>query len=114
MVFVLASGERIVGRIAVAAPVESELGCACDVVLEGLERGTTIYGATTLQALLLGVRFLGMRLHDHRSRGLRVELVDDAADDVADDGARADDTGDGDVVATLFGPLLRGPEVKRG
>ncbi len=99
VVFVHASGARVTGRIAVAAPVVRELDCACDVVLEGLERSQTIFGASTLQALLLAVGYLGMRLHDHRSRGLKVEHVDAAGEH---SGA--------DMIATLFGPLLRAAE----
>jgi hypothetical protein len=103
VVFVQADGTRIPGRIAVAAPVVREQDCACEIVLEGLERSHTIFGDSTLQALLLGVRFLGARLHDHLSRGLRVELAGDAAEadstDVVDN--------DTEVIAVLFGPLLR-------
>ena len=98
VVFVQPNGTRIAGRIAVAAPVVREQDCACEVVMEGLERSHTIFGDSTLQALLLGVRFLGMRLHDHQSRGLRIEL--DAAHDGPDEGSE-------DVIAVLFGPLLR-------
>lgn len=55
VVFVHPDGKRVVGRIAVAAPIVREQDCACEVVLEGLERSYTIFGDTTLQALLLGV-----------------------------------------------------------
>ncbi|MGE0872345.1 MAG: hypothetical protein AB7P03_27565 [Kofleriaceae bacterium] len=98
------AGTRIAGRIAVAAPVVRAQDCACEVVMEGLERSYMIFGDSTLQALLLGVRFLGARLHDHLSRGLRVELEggDGEDDDAADDGDK-----DVNVIAVLFGPLLR-------
>ena len=104
VVFVKADGARIAGRIAVAAPVVREQDCACEVVTEGLERSYTIFGDSTLQALLLGVRFLGARLHDHLSRGLRVELEggEDGDDDATHDGDK-----DVNVIAVLFGPLLR-------
>jgi hypothetical protein len=101
VVFVQPNGARVAGRIAVAAPVVREQDCACEVVMEGLERSHTIYGDSTLQALLLGVRFLGARLHDHLSRGLRVEL--DGEDEPGDSEADVDTN----VIAVLFGPLLR-------
>jgi hypothetical protein len=69
----------------------------------GIERSYTIYGDSTLQALLLGVRFLGKRLHDQRSRGLRIEL--DAAKRAAADDAQED----ADVIGVLFGALLAAP-----
>lgn len=103
VVFVQADGARIAGRLAVAAPVVLSTDCACEVVMEGLERSHTIFGDSTLQALLLGVRFLGMRLHDHLSRGLKVELAGAGSDAGASDSA-------GDVIAILFGPLLRAAE----
>ena len=102
MIFVQPDGTRVHGRIAVAAPVVREQDCACDVVMEGLERNYTIFGDSTLQALLLGVRFLGMRLHDLQSRGVRVELdADEAAEEPTDEGAAT-----ANVIAVLFGPLL--------
>ena len=104
VVFVQADGTRIDGRIAVAAPVVGAQDCACEVVMEGLERSHTIFGDSTLQALLLGVRFLGMRLHDHVSRGLRVELE---GGDGPDDDAKGGGDEHEDVIAVLFGPLLR-------
>jgi hypothetical protein len=104
VVFVQADGARIAGRIAVAAPVVRAQDCACEVVMEGLERSHTIFGDSTLQALLLGVRFLGMRLHDHLSRGLKVELGGDGSADASDEDSA------GDVIAVLFGPLLRAAE----
>jgi hypothetical protein len=107
VVFVHADGTRIHGRIAVAAPVVRDQDCACEVVLEGLERSYTIFGDSTLQALLLGVRFLGARLHDHLSRGLHVELAEDPAEGDSKESDGDDDDNDADVIAVLFGPLLR-------
>jgi hypothetical protein len=102
VVYVRPDGTRVSGRIAVAAPIVREHDCACEVVLEGLERSYIIFGDSTLQALLLGVRFLGMRLHDQLSRGVRVELdADEAPEDGSDVKIRED------VIALLFGQLLR-------
>jgi len=102
VVFVQPNGVRVAGRIAIAAPIVREQDCACEVVIEGLERSHTIFGDSTLQALLLAVRFLGARLHDHMSRGLRVDL--DGEHEPDDDAA---DDSDENVIAVLFGPLLR-------
>lgn len=102
VVFIQADKSRVAGRIAVAAPIVREADCACEVAMDGLERSVVIYGESTLQALLLGVRFLGHRLHDHRSRGVRIEL----------DGGDADV--DDDVLEALFGPLLRAASTEVG
>jgi hypothetical protein len=96
VVFVQPDKSRVAGRIAVAAPVVRDADCACEVAMDGLERSFMVYGESTLQALLLGVRFLVHRLHDHRSRGVRIERDGDDADAV-----------DEDVLEVLFGPLLR-------
>ena len=101
--FVTANGARIAGRIAVAAPVVREQDCACDVVIEGLDESYTIYGESTLQALLLAVQFLGSRLHDYQSRGVRFEADDPDGD--PEDNARHD------IITLLFGSLLRAAEV---
>lgn len=65
----------------------------CPVEIDGLHsRVHPIIGGGSLQALLLGVRFLGTMLHDFIARGGRVL---DAEDDT-------------DVpLEALFGPLLR-------
>lgn len=101
VVIVQRDGTRVAGRIAVGAPIVRDRDCACEIVVEGLEPARTICGDSTLQALLLAIRFLGMRLHDQRSKGVRFELE---GDQVPDPGAPDADV---DVVALLFGPLLR-------
>src|SRR5689334_1996949 len=93
VVFVRADGRRSAGRIAVAQPERADTGEArCAVILEGLETNLPISGESTLQALLLGLRFLGMRLHDFLSNGGRVLDPEDDSDLQLD---------------VLFGPLLR-------
>lgn len=72
VVFAHPNGVRTAGRIAIAAPVVREEDCACEIALDGLERSVRIYGDDTLQALLLGARFLSSRLHDFTSKGGRV------------------------------------------
>jgi hypothetical protein len=100
VVFVHPNGTRTAGRIALGAPVRREHDCACQVALDGMERSVAIYGDSTLQALLLASRYLGMRLHDFLSRGGRVLYPPDA-----DEG---DDT---DVaLSALFGSFLREPD----
>jgi hypothetical protein len=95
VVFLRSDGRRIAGRIAVGQPEKTgPAGARCPVTLDGLEQTGPISGESTLQALLLGVRFLGMRLHDFRSKGGRV----------------LDPADDSDIeLSELFGSLLRDP-----
>jgi hypothetical protein len=93
VVFVRPDGRRTTGRIAVGHPEKTGTGEArCTVTLDGLEQTSPIFGESTLQALLLGVRFLGMRLHDFQSKGGRVLHAADDSDVELDE---------------LFGSLLR-------
>lgn len=81
VVFVHADGRRSVGRIAVGQPEQVASGeVRCPIALDGLERTGPIFGESSLQALLLGVRFLGMRLHDFLSKGGRVLDPEDDSD----------------------------------
>ncbi len=97
VIFVEPDGRRNAGRIAVAQPVPIDDGDAsCQVVLER-DRTLTyppMFGASTLQALLLGVQLLGYELHDFLERGGRVLGAEDGEDFPLD---------------VLFGPLLRAP-----
>lgn len=72
--FVRPDGTRVAGRIVVGAPeAVSETEARCPVALEGIgERVWWIHGASTLQALALGVRFLRELLAAEREHGLRV------------------------------------------
>lgn len=94
VVFLHSDGRRNAGRIAVASPVQIDAGEAhCGVALDGFHAVPgPIIGASTLQALLLAVRFLGMRLHDFVATGGRVLHPDDDSDVPLD---------------ALFGALLR-------
>jgi uncharacterized protein YndB with AHSA1/START domain len=81
VVFVAPDGTRTRGRIAVGRPRQiSEGEARCPIALDGLERLRPISGNDSLQALLLAIRFLGMRLHDHLARGHRVVEPDDDED----------------------------------
>lgn len=94
VVFVHPDGRRTVGRIAVGVP--EQVGpdeASCPIALDGLERTRPIHGGSKLQALLLAIRFLGMRLHDFLSKGGRVFYP---VEDV-----------DVPLEAAFFGPMLR-------
>jgi hypothetical protein len=69
---------------ALTAQYQGTENASCPIALDGMEQCRPIHGETTLQALLLAIRFLGMRLHDFLSRGGRVVYADDNAggDDV--------------------------------
>jgi hypothetical protein len=103
VVLVHPDGRRVPGHIAVGQPYT--LGGAdpaasyeshCPVEIDGLHsRIHPIIGGGTLQALLLGVQFLGTLLHDFVSRGGQVLDAED----------------DSHVpLPALFGPMLRGIE----
>ncbi len=99
VVIVHPDGRREPGHIAVGQPYTlaggdptARVESHCPVEIDGLHsRIHPIIGAGTLQALLLGVRFLGRLLHDHLARGGRVLHADDDSDVALD---------------ALFGPLL--------
>lgn len=78
VVFVHADGRRVAGRIALGAPIASGREVSVEVSLQGIEPrlSTKIYGETTLQALMLGIRFMGYRLHDFLQKGGRVVYGD--------------------------------------
>ena len=100
VVIVHPDGRRVAGHIAIGQPYtlggsDPAGSCEshCPVEIDGIHsRVHPIIGGGTLQALLLGVQFLGMMLHDFVSRGGRVLDPDDDSD-VA--------------LAALFGPMLR-------
>jgi hypothetical protein len=62
----------VTGRIAIAAPVARPPDAACHVVIESVDKPRAIYGASTLQALLLATRFLHTLLHAFVAGGGRV------------------------------------------
>jgi hypothetical protein len=107
VVFVFPNGTRRDGRIAIGLPVRDHHDARCPVALDGLQQCGPIFGASTAQALLLAIRFLGVRLHDFLSRGGRV---------VYPEGVIEQEGGRGDVdipLGALFGPLLCAPEPVR-
>jgi hypothetical protein len=95
VIWLHADNNRVPGRIAVGLPVQiTEDEAHCMVALDGLDHlSFPMLGSSPLQALLLAVRHLGMRVHDFLSKGGRV--------------LNLDDTNFG--IEHLFGPLLRHP-----
>jgi hypothetical protein len=75
VIWVLPSGEKREGRIAVAAPepapgVEGDTTWKCEAALDGLwHRPLVVFGEESLQPLLLVLRLLGTELHAFLSRG---------------------------------------------
>jgi len=92
--FLFPNGERASGRIAVGLPVQIAEGEAhCMLALDGIQiQSYPAIGDCKMQALLLAVQQIGMRLHDFLSRGGRVLCPDEDKD------IRLD---------LFFGPLLR-------
>ena len=81
VVFVHPDGRRVPGRIAVALPeLVGPEEAQCAIALDGLDPGRAVHGASTLQALVLALRFLGMRVHDFMSKGGRVVDPDEELD----------------------------------
>jgi len=81
VLFVHPDGRRSPGRIAVGQPEQvSPDEARCPIALDGYERLPAISGSSTLQALLLGMRLLGMRLHDFINKGGRVLALEDDVD----------------------------------
>jgi hypothetical protein len=102
VVLVFPSGNRVPSHISVGQPVTlndqdpaDNYESYCAVEIQGLQPLTRISGGGSLQALLLGLSFLGMRLHDFGARGGRVVHSDE----------------DSDVeLKSIFGTFLRGPD----
>jgi hypothetical protein len=96
--WVLASGERREGRIAIGMPVAiADNEATCAYALDGLEYvAGPMRGADTMQALCIALRFIGWKLHDFLATGGRV------LDDGEDAGLEA-----------AFGPLLAPFEATR-
>ena|SRR5688572_14805641 len=100
VIIVHPDGRRVPGRIAVGQPYTVAGGdpagwheSHCPIEIDSLHSGKhPVIGGGSLQALLLGVRFLGSTLHNFVSRGGRV--LD------AEDGSSVE-------LEALFGPMLR-------
>lgn len=82
VIFVHPDGRRSPGRIAVGLPVQVDPAeSTCPIALDGFHTiPRPIHGGSNLQALMLAVRFLGMRIHDFLSKGGRVLDPDDDTD----------------------------------
>ena len=80
VIWVLPSGERRAGRIAVGLPemvADGEGEAKCTIALDGLEPVRAVSGQGTMQALLLALRLGGMRLYDFISHGMSVRCPND-------------------------------------
>ena len=79
VVFLHPNGDHVSGRIAVGLPAQIDATEArCKIALDGLDHiHIRIGGATPLHALLLGIQYIGMRLHSFRSKGGMVLTPDD-------------------------------------
>lgn len=97
VIFVHPDGTRTAGRIAVGLPEfvdDDHAGCA--IALDGLHRfGGPMFGATPLQALMLGLQTVGYTIHGFLERGGRILDPDDDSDFHPE---------------AYFGPLLRAPD----
>jgi hypothetical protein len=71
VIFIHGDGHRVPGRIAIASPVRITSDEArCLVALDGVQvHPVPIAGSCTLQALLLAMQYLGMRMYDFCSKG---------------------------------------------
>jgi hypothetical protein len=100
LVFVHPDGTRREGRIAFGTPYRAAGGeMRCPVLLDGLDPpGPDIAGESSLQALLLAVRFAASRLSSFRERGGRFLYVTSGED--AGDPAEEFD------LAPFFGALV--------
>ena len=110
LIWVLPSGERRPGAIAIGTPEMAPGGeSRCTYTLEGLEAGCPLLGADHFQALILAVRHVGTRLHDHFTHGVRVLGMEEP---------ESDEERDPEVMTAelirMLGPLVRSLDDVRG
>ena len=94
VIFLHADGRRVPGRISISMPERvSAHEAQCLATLDGVhDKPQPIRGASTMQALLLAARFLGIELYSFLAFGGRVLYPDEDADV---------------PLESLFGELLR-------
>jgi hypothetical protein len=99
------NGKRVQGLIAIGMPElvepEDEHGegeATCTIALDGLQSRTTVHGQGKFHALLMGFRFLDVRLRDHVSKGARAVFPGDVGD-------VEDPEGDTKILLAMFAPL---------
>jgi hypothetical protein len=102
--FVHPTGKRVDGLIGIGMPFPGPPNATCTYALDGLdepiEPARHLNGEDTLQALLLAVQFVGMRLQHFVSRGGRVVFRVEGTEP-----AELEDDIDFPL-ASYFGPLL--------
>jgi hypothetical protein len=93
VIFLHADGRKVPGRIAVGLPVQEDASeASCCIEIDGIQYNhQAMIGTSTLQALLLAVRYIGWRLHEFLSNGGRVLDPDEHEF----------------TIDALFGPLLQ-------
>lgn len=103
VIFVKGDGTQIVGRIAIGTPSRASGGeMRCPVAIDGLWPSLpAIAGDSSLQALLLGIRFVGKMLTEFCDRGGKLFHPEALSDDGSIDSDYEIDMG------ALFGPLIR-------
>ena len=79
-------GKRVQGLIAIGMPEfvlddgSGEGEATCIIALDGLQPRTTVHGEGKLQALAMSIHFLGARIRDHVSKGVRALFPGDPED----------------------------------
>lgn len=73
-VFVHPNGERRLGRIAIGLPEQTEEHASCAVALDGMDRPLPgpLFGADTMQALMIAVGYARRRVREFVASGGRV------------------------------------------
>jgi len=110
VIFESEDGTRRPGVIRIEQPyVDDEGEARCPVVIEGLhERVPPVSGASSLQALLLGVAFCASLLRDFVNRGGRIYRAADRDDD--ENAEKDEEEFD---IDQCFGPLAASPKSQR-
>jgi hypothetical protein len=99
----IVDGRRVPGRVAIGVPElvpDGDGEAICAVALDGLQPVTSVHGQGEFHALMVGVRFLDMRLRDYVAKGVRAVLPEDA-----DRGDVEDPERDTASLLAMFRPL---------
>jgi len=99
----IVDGKRVPGRVAIGVPEivpDGDGEAICPVALDGLQPVTRVNGDGVFHALLLGVRFLDLRLRHYVADGVRVVIPEDVNPDAVEDPER-----DTATLLEMFRPL---------
>ena len=79
VIWVMPSGERRTGRIAICAPepdpdrgADNDTTWACWFSLDGIDKPRRIFGAGSFQPLMLALQMIGYQIHEFVSHGGKV------------------------------------------